>query len=98
MIRVRSEKVACNFQEACHNDTGFLVYLEHQLRAVGLKVMRVEGGNHQTLAVKAPLEYGVPRIANRFYVCRESVMNDDRLRTRIGPQNTGYGTCAGRAS
>jgi|GEM_PF-6183504 len=51
--------------------------------------MRVEGDNHQTLAVKAPLEYGVLRTANRFYVRRESVMDDDRLRTRIGLQNVG---------
>ncbi|CAK0747613.1 hypothetical protein CCP3SC1AL1_1530002 [Gammaproteobacteria bacterium] len=83
---VRSEKVACNSQGACHDNIRFLMYLEHQLWAVGLKVMRVEGDNHQTLAVKAPLEYGVLRTANRVYVRRESIMDDDRLRTRIGLQ------------
>ncbi|CAK0778343.1 hypothetical protein CCP3SC1AL1_980001 [Gammaproteobacteria bacterium] len=49
--------------------------------------MRVEGDNDQTLAVKAPSEYGVLRNANRFYVCRESVMDEDRLRTRIELQH-----------
>ncbi|CAK0769974.1 hypothetical protein CCP3SC1AL1_490018 [Gammaproteobacteria bacterium] len=39
--------------------------------------MRVEGDNNQTLAVKAPSEYGVLRTANRFYARRESVMDDD---------------------
>ncbi|CAK0772309.1 hypothetical protein CCP3SC1AL1_50029 [Gammaproteobacteria bacterium] len=47
------------------------MYLEHRLRAVGLKVMCVEGANYQTLALNAPLEYGALRTANRFYVHRE---------------------------
>ncbi|CAK0751296.1 hypothetical protein CCP3SC1AL1_1870001 [Gammaproteobacteria bacterium] len=36
--------------------------------------------------MRAPSEYGVLRTANRFYVRRESVMDDDRLRTRTGLQ------------
>ncbi|CAK0760881.1 hypothetical protein CCP3SC1AL1_280004 [Gammaproteobacteria bacterium] len=65
---VRSTKVVCNSQGAYHDDPRFLGYLEHQLRAVGLKVMRVESDNDQTLGGEGTV--GICRPENREPILR----------------------------